>query len=369
MKKFLRALALLAVLSLPLSVSAGAISAGGYALIDASSGRILKGQNADARFPMASTTKIMTGLLACESGKLDSVVSVSAEALKVEGSSMGLVAGEKITLREIVYGLLLESGNDAANAVAFYLDGSVSKFAERMNARASELSLKNTSFENPSGLDGAKHYTTASDLARLAAAAMQNPDFREISSTYSKRVSYNGIKDGRLLKNHNEMLKLYAGCTGVKTGYTKKSGRCLVTCAERGGLSLIAVTLKCHDDWNAHTELLNFGFENVKSRPLFNTPPELSVPVVSGDAECLACDYDKSLTAFLTKEEARRVKMRVCLPRFLYAPVSAGQIVGRVTFELDGAVIAETEIYARGSVNAEKPDKLKSLQKALFPWF
>jgi D-alanyl-D-alanine carboxypeptidase len=184
---------------------------------------------------MASTTKIMTGLLACESGRLDETFTVPAEALKVEGSSMGLVAGEKLTLRELTYGLLLESGNDAAGAIACLMDGSIPAFAERMNRRAGELSLTGTHFANPSGLDDAAHYTTALDLARLGAVAMKNAEFSAIVSTYTARVPYNGIQSGRLLCNHNELLNLYEGTIGIKTGYTRRSGRCLVSCAVRNG--------------------------------------------------------------------------------------------------------------------------------------
>lgn len=342
-----------------------AISAGSYALIEASTGRVIKNQNSDGRFPMASTTKIMTGLLACESGKLDTIVTVPKEALKVEGSSMGLLPDEKISLREIVYGLLLESGNDAANAVAYCLDGSIAKFAERMNARAVELGLLNTSFENPSGLDGTKHYTTASDLARLGAAAMQNEEFKKIASTYTKRVSYNGVKDGRLLCNHNEMLKLYKGCIGVKTGYTKKSGRCLVTCAERDGLMLVAATLNCHDDWNGHTELLNYGFEKLKRQSLFTDSPELSVNIIGGYKESIKCRYDKDITAYLSAEEKQQVKMKVYFPSFIYAPVTAGQKVGRIIFEMDGSVLAETDILAAEPSDREKPDKFKMFWKSI----
>ncbi len=333
--------------------------------MEASTGRLIRGHNADRHFPMASTTKIMTGLLACESGKLDDIVTVPKEAIKVEGSSMGLLPDEKISLREIVYGLLLESGNDAANAIAYYLDGSIPKFAERMNARAAELGLKNTSFENPSGLDGEKHYTSAADLARLGVAAMQNDEFKKIASTYTKRISYNGVKDGRFLCNHNEMLKLYKGCIGIKTGYTKKSGRCLVTCAERNGLMLIAATLNCHDDWNVHTELLNYGFENLKKRPLFTEYPEFAVDIVGGDTDSVKCGYNRDISSYLSSEEIQRVKMTVYFPRFLYAPVSAGQKVGRITFEMDGNIIAETDIMAEESAVREKPDKFKMFWKSI----
>ena len=362
----IRKITLFLVLAFMLSGVGGALSARGYALVEASSGRLIEGGNVDMKLPMASTTKIMTGLLSCESGKLDTVITIPAEALRIEGSSMYLTPGEKLTLREITYGLLLESGNDAANVIAYTLAGSVADFAVMMNNRARELGLKNTNFTNPAGLDIGEHCTTALDLARLGAAAMKNPTFREIVSTYKIRIPYNGIKDGRLLVNHNEMLNIYQGTIGIKTGYTRKSGRCLVTCAERNGVMIVAATLNGHDDWGDHTALLNNGFAKLKRYRLFAVEPHLTVPVVGGKTGEVRCSYQSGLEAALTQEEIPRVKMECTLPKFCYAPVTAGDKLGTITFTLDGCVLGETEVLANENVARETPNRFKEFLYALF---
>lgn len=237
-----------------------AISAQSSVLIDGTSGRILYENNAYSKMPMASTTKIMTGLLACESGKLDKAVKASPFASGTEGSSLWLKIGEKQTLENLTYGLMLKSGNDAAVAIAEYLGGSVDAFALLMNKRAREIGAKNTNFVNPHGLDADGHYTTAYDLALIAREAMKNDTFRKIVSTKTYSIPMEGEKWDRALKNHNKLLWNYDGCNGIKTGFTKKSGRCLVSCAEKNGLNLICVTLNDPNDWRDHKELLDYGF-------------------------------------------------------------------------------------------------------------
>ncbi len=332
-----------------------AISAQGYALVESGTGRLVSGKNMNARLPMASTTKIMTGLLACESGQLDSVIAVPKEAVGVEGSSLHLVAGEEMTLRDLTYGLLLESGNDAANAIAYALEGSISGFAEKMNRRAAELGLNDTHFVNPSGLDDAAHYTSALDLARLGAFAMKNGEFAKIVSTYTARIPYNGIRDGRALCNHNELLKMYGGAIGIKTGYTRRSGRCLVSCAQRGGITLVAATLNGHEDFDDHITLLNRGFETLKTRPLFAGYPDVSLPVLFGASGLVTCGYDTDLNAVLTDDEAARVRYEIRMPGFALAPVAQGEKAGEIVFLLDDTVLARTDLLAEYSVALQKP--------------
>jgi len=335
-----------------MSFNAEAISAKSYALIELSSERVIEAGNENQRLPMASTTKIMTALIAVESGKLNETFSVPPEAVIVEGSSMGLKADEKITLRELVCGLMLESGNDAANAIAIILGGSISHFADMMNSRAQTLGLSNTHFCNPSGLDNPDHYTTALDLARLAAYAMKNKDFAQIVGTKKMRISYDGIKNARLLFNHNRLLNSYPGEIGVKTGFTKKSGRCLVSCACRNGVTLVAVTLNDPNDWKDHTALLDSGFSKLKNTPLLSSTPEITAKVVGGKADTVETAYDKSVSAPLQSGELDRVKMTVELERFYYAPIVNGQTLGHLVFTLDGKVIATSNIYASNSVSA-----------------
>ncbi len=326
-----------------------ALSARAYALVEETSGRVIASSNGDARLPMASTTKIMTALLAVESGKLGETVTVPEEALAVEGSSMGLKAGEKLTVRDLAYGLLLESGNDAANTIALALSGSIPAFAARMNERAQALGLQNTHFCNPSGLDAAGHYTSAVDLARLAAAAMQNPAFAQIAATRSIRIPYDGIANGRLLVNHNRLLLSYAGAIGVKTGFTKKSGRCLVSCATRSGVTLVAVTLSDPNDWKDHEELLNSGFARLKSTPLLEAAPPLQARVEGGMADTVRVACSGGLSAPLAAGELARVKLSVQLERFYYAPVAQGQKLGQLVFTLDGVVLLRRDLIAAQS--------------------
>lgn len=272
------------ILLFPMSVNA--ISAESAILIDSCSGRILFEKNAYAKLPMASTTKIMTGLLACESGLINKSVKVSAFASGTEGSSLWLKIGERLTLENLTYGIMLKSGNDAAVAVAEYLGGSIDAFALLMNKRAEEIGAVNTNFENPHGLDSEQHYTTAYDLALIAREAMKNKKFRKIVSTKTYSIPMEGEKSDRALKNHNKLLWNYEGCNGVKTGYTKKSGRCLVSCAEREGQEFICVTLNASDDWNDHKELLDYGFKNFDKKTI-SEKGEI--------AGCYTYDKDKSV--------------------------------------------------------------------------
>lgn len=327
-----------------------AISAQAYALVDQNSGRLITGSNENMCLPMASTTKIMTGLIACESGKLDESFTVPAEAIRVEGSSMGLVAGEKLTLREIVYGLMLESGNDAANTIAVLLAGSNDKFAALMNNRAIQLGLADTHFSNPSGLYNVSHYTSASNLARLAAFAMKNKNFAQIVGTKSIRIHYNGLPNGRLLRNHNDLLSIYDGAIGVKTGFVKKSGRCLVTCAKRNGVCIVAVTLNDPNDWKDHEELLDSGFCILKSYKLLDVSPTITANVAGGVSDKVETSYDKDAAGDLKQGEQERLKMHVEMEKFYYAPIKKGQLLGKMVFTVDDVEVAETDITAAADV-------------------
>ena len=236
-------------------------NAAGAVLIDAKSGAVLFKKNPEKRYPMASTTKIMTALAVIENSDPDDVIEVSEKAQGVEGSSIYLRKGEKLTVRDLLYGLMLESGNDAAEALAIGVFGSAEKCTEYMNKRCREMGLIDTNFENVHGLDSENHYTTAYELALITKHAMNNVLFREIvaSSSY-----VTGGENPRYFSNHNRLLKTYSPVTGVKTGYTSKSGRCLVSAASMDGESYIAVTLNDPLDWQDHKEMLSFAFNNFK---------------------------------------------------------------------------------------------------------
>lgn len=265
-----RILTLILLLSLlPVTYPARALetSASAAILLDASTGQVLYEKNPDKQMLIASTTKIMTALVALRDGKMTDTVTVSRNAAGTEGSSMYLKAGETLTLEALLYGLMLSSGNDAAVAIAEHVAGSVSAFAGRMNETARSLEMWHSSFANPHGLNHPDHYSTARDMAKLANAAMNNETLRRITSTKTVTLA------GRSMKNHNKLLWSLEGCIGLKTGYTKAAGRTLVTCCERGGRRLIAVTLKDGDDWNDHRKMYEYGF----STP-WEPEPEISWP-------------------------------------------------------------------------------------------
>ena len=237
----------------PCRILAVETSAASAILMDADSGRVLYSQNADARMRIASTTKLMTALVAIRHADLDMVCTVGRDAAGVEGSSMYLKAGEKLTLEELLYGLLLCSGNDAALALT-ECAGGVAPFVERMNEKAAALGMRNSHFANPNGLDDEAHYSTAYDMALLGCAAVNEPTLRRMASTRTAVIG------GRTLTNHNKLLSRLDGCVGLKTGYTKAAGRTLVSCAEQAGHRLVAVTLRDGDDWNDHEALYRWGF-------------------------------------------------------------------------------------------------------------
>ncbi len=330
------------------------ISARSCILIEASTGRILYEKDAHSKMPMASTTKIMTGLLAIESGKLDDIISVSKGAVSVEGSSVYLTENEKISIKELVYALMLESANDAAAALAISLCGSVESFAGKMNQKAAELGLSDTSFANPHGLDNENHYTTAYDLARLSAYALENEQFREIVSTHKKVLSDENGSKKRYLTNHNRLLRSYDGIIGVKTGFTKKSGRCLVSAAERDGVRLVCVTLNAPDDWNDHKMLLDYGFSKLEC-VIDLKAGEYSdfASVTGGEYDLVSCENGQSVRVVLEKDHGK-ITRTVELRRFYFAPVKDGDVIGRLVWYCDGSVIASTDIVATSNVNAAK---------------
>ena len=230
-------------------------SASSAILMEAESGRVLYEQNAHEERLIASITKLMTALVALESGHdLEETVTVGEACTRAEGSSLYLRPGEEISLKGLLYGVMLRSGNDAALAVAEHCGGSVEEFVGRMNEKAAQLGMVNSHFANPNGLNAEGHYSSAYDMALLARACLENEALAEIAATKSATV------DGRVLTNHNKLLWQYEGCIGLKTGYTEKAGRTLVSAARRGGMTLIAVTLNDPDDWRDHTALLDYGF-------------------------------------------------------------------------------------------------------------
>ncbi len=330
------------------------VSAKSAALFNASDGSLLWEKNAQQTLPMASTTKIMTALLTLEQAAIeDRVVEITEEMVRVEGSSMGLRAGDRLRLSALAAGMLSTSGNDAANAAAYALDGSLPAFAQRMNARAEELGLSHTHFVTPSGLDDDAHYTTAEDLGKLACAAMQNPSFAAIVSQQSVQVTFEQPAQTRTYKNHNKLLSQYAGCIGVKTGYTEKAGRCLVSCAQRDGVRLVAVTLHAPDDWADHAAMLDYGFSLLRSVSLNDSAFACTLPVVGADRETVSITGSEGGSVVIPVDAV--LQREVLLPRFLYAPLEEGQVVGCVLYRVGNTVVGQTALTASAVSSAEAP--------------
>lgn len=340
------------------AVSTSAVSA---VVIEAETGTVLYEKNAGERRAMASTTKIMTAILTIEAGDLDREFTVDSMAIMVEGTSMGLKQGDRVSRRDLLYGILLPSGNDAANAAAVSVSGSISAFVKLMNDKATELGLKDTHFATPSGLDAVGHYTTARELAVLTAYAMKNEVFREIVKCQSAEVEFGNPPYKRTLYNSNKMLRRYEGAIGVKTGFTDNARRCLVSAAERDGVTLIAVTLNAGDDWNDHTKMLDYGFTRVSAYPL-ETGCSAKV-AVAGTGRTVGV-YADSAEMALTPEQRTKLERRVLLPRMVYNDVLKGDQLGRIDFLLDGRVVRSVALYADTNVSAED-GKLNVWQKIL----
>ena len=321
------------------------VNAAGAVLIEAESGKVLFEQHAHTRMPMASTTKIMTALVVLERCDLYATVCVDERAVGTEGSSVYLYPGELLTTEQLLFALMLSSANDAAAALAYEAAGSIEAFAALMNQKAAELGLQNTHFANPHGLDAQGHYTTAYDLACLTAYALENEDFLRIVSTQKKVIPLNDRQGARVLRNHNKLLSSFDGCIGVKTGFTKKSGRCLVSAAERDGVRLVCVTLDCPDDWRTHTALLESGFDAYERVLL--TPANTyvaTIPVVGGTQDALYLQADRQVAVTLPKSRGE-IGFFVEARHFLYAPVAAGTYAGDAVWTLDGEEIARTPLF------------------------
>ncbi|MDY3863965.1 MAG: serine hydrolase, partial [Eubacteriales bacterium] len=332
-------------------------------------GLVLSEKDADRRLPMASTTKIMTALTALANAAPETVIRTAPEAVGVEGSSVYLSAGEELTLEQLLYALLLQSANDAAAAIAVGVGGSIAEFADLMNAQAQRLGLTDTHFANPHGLDADGHYTTARELAVITREALSHPLIRKIVGTRRATIPQGENPDARLLVNHNRLLRTYPDAIGVKTGFTKKSGRCLVSAAERNGVTLIAVTLNAPDDWRDHTAMLDYGFTRFDTVDICRAGDAVcSVPVTGGTAEAVPMHAAESLTAALPIGHAP-IRVTVEAPHFLYAPVPLDRQTGEAVYscDLDGDGAAE-EIGRVALVTAATVERRQTEQHGFFAW-
>ena len=347
---------LAAAVFLPLQTAA--ISAKRAYMLDSVTGRVLYERNPDERSLIASTTKIMTALIVCEQCNVLDRMRIPREAVGIEGSSMYLQEGEVLTLQELLYGLMLSSGNDAAVALAIYCGGTVEGFAELMNDKARNLGLQNTHFENPNGLDSPQHYSTARDLAVLADYAMKNPIFQ-------KTVSAKTLVLGRrYLTNHNKLLWQVEGADGVKTGYTKAAGRILVSSAVRNGRRLVAATIDAADDWNDHAVLLEEGFSRYNVRNVVRKGDLIDTLEVTGGQYgkvCVIADEDFSYA--LAEDEVPSLMLPG--PGFVYAPAVAGADAGFAYILLEGKAVGKIPVVF-GETIEQEPEETGNRRMRLF---
>lgn len=361
MRKKLKFLFFISLFVSILFFNAHAISAKSAIVIDADSEEVLFSLNENEVLPMASTTKIMTALVAIEQNNLDKQYIVKKEYTLVEGSSMYLKVGEKISILDTLYGLMLMSGNDAALAIAGECGG-MEEFVKQMNEKAKNLGLSNTHFDNPNGLDSENHHTTAFELAKLTAYAIKNPIFEEIVSTKSYQTKE------RMMVNHNKLLKLYDDCIGVKTGFTKKSGRCLVSAARKNNRTLICVTLNAPDDWKDHMQLLDNAFNLYKPYNIQKKGDIIgNVQCQSGVKNSVNLCVNSDITLWLTPKEKNKIKSEIWGRPFVYAPVNIGDVYGKINYTINGNTISESDIVFSSScqILPEKLSLIKKIKKQL----
>lgn len=355
LKRFIAFIAALFVLSTEAcALSQNDISAECAVLMTAQSGEVIFAKDEHKKHSMASTTKIMTSLIAVQSGRLQNEIKVTDSMVQIEGTSMGLVGGDSVSLKELVYGMLLPSGNDAANVTACYLGGNVDNFVKQMNKKANEIGMKDTNFVTPSGLDDENHYSTAYDMALLGREAVRNPEFLKICSSKKATLTYGNPPYERTLYNHNKLLGSYDSVLGIKTGFTKKSGRCLVTYALRDGIGLVAVTLNDKNDWYDHRQMLDYGFSLVSANEKQpNIPKEIKV--VGGNKGSTQIEVPK----FITDSRAKNITFRYLAPDFLYAPVHKGDVSGTVEVYLNENLIDTLSVTVCDNVGVKAVEETK----------
>lgn len=330
-------------------------------LYEMNTGSVLYEKNADERRLIASLTKIMTALVVLERTDPEEKVCVRPEWTDVEGSRMGLVPGETLTVRDLLYGLLLDSGNDAALALAGYCAGSAGAFAGLMNEKAAELGLSSTRFENPHGLDGPEQYSTARDLAALAAAAMSNADFAAIVGMRSASVG------GRRLVNHNKLLDMFEGCVGVKTGYTDAAGRTLVSCVEREGMRLVCVTLCDGNDWNDHMALCGWALDSFEAVSPLEAVALPTMPVISGEETAVALFPERTCRVLCPK--GSEVSVSLERESFIYAPVHRGEAAGKARVFVNGEEADCVPLVCAADVALDRAIPLTAWEKIKWAWY
>ena len=331
------------------------ISAEAYVLFCADNGKILNSKNENKKMKPASTTKLMTSLIALEESASNDKQVKFTEEMIAEGSSMYLKTGEVVKLSDLATGMMMASGNDAANATAISVSGSIEKFSDRMNERAKLIGMENTNFVTPSGLDDENHYSTAYDMALLMSYALENEDFAKLTSQKSAEVSFIEPSSKKTTySNHNRLLSMYEYCTGGKTGYTMSAGRCLVSSAKKDGLTLICVTLNDRNDWQDHIDLYNYGFERYACYQSDDSNFCVDIPCVGGVEDKTTVVGEKDISIVLSTEDKSKVERKIYIDSFLYAPIEKNSKVGKIEYSIDGKVVSSVNLLSSEEVNIKK---------------
>ena len=356
-------LSVLLLLSFTVAVNAEtdsepSISAEAYILYCADNGQIINSKNENKKMKPASTTKIMTSLIALEESASGNKKVTFTDEMIAEGSSMYLKVGEQVTLEDLATGMMMSSGNDAANATALTVSGSIEKFADYMNVRAKQIGMNDTNFVTPSGLDDENHYSTAYDLALLMTYALENEDFAELTSQKSATVEFIEPESKKVTySNHNRLLSLYEYCTGGKTGYTMAAGRCLVSSAKKDGLTLVCVTLNDRNDWNDHIALYDYGFEKYSCYYSDDSNFYADIPCVGGKGDKVAITGEKDTSIVVESEDKSQIEQKIYADSFLYAPIGKNDVVGRIDYLIDGKVVSSVNLVAVDEVEIKKENK------------
>ncbi|MDU2066702.1 MAG: D-alanyl-D-alanine carboxypeptidase family protein [Sporomusaceae bacterium] len=360
------------VVAMPTPLYAAAepvITAKSAIVIEASTGKVLYEKNADERRYPASTTKVMTLITALEAGKMDDIVTTSANAAQTEGSSLSLTVGEQLSMLNMLYGMMMISGNDATVAVAEHISGSVGAFAHLMTEKAQKIGATHTHFTNTSGLPDPNHYTTVADMAKITAYGYRLPLFEDIVSTKVKQLPWQGKPYNRELFNENRMLWLYDGANGVKTGYTDAAGRCLISGAKRDGVQLIVVVFDSERMWDDSIALLNYAFLKVQAEPLLKQGDIVkTVKVEAGKEENAVALYaSKDLFMAVSQGDQKEFKTQIDAPDTITAPVVKDQKIGEVRLLYKGKVIDSADLLAQDTV--EKKSLFKTMWSSVWGVF
>lgn len=326
-----------------------------FCVIEQSSGRVLYGKDIDKKLPMASLTKIFTALTVLENcNNLNAKVLVDDKAVGIEGTSIYLRKGETLTVEELLFGMMLPSGNDAATALAYFVGGDISSFCKLMEKTAKNAGAKNSSFKNPHGLDEEGHFTTAYDLAKVSAKALENEKFLEIVSTKNISISGNEEVEKRYLRNKNKLLSSFDGCNGVKTGFTDNAGRCFVSSATRDNMTVVCSVLNCGPMFEECAKFMEKSFENFK---LYNILPEYNIyrtlPVEKGKQKEVELFTQKCFCYPLTQYEYAKLHFEYNIPNSLTAPLKKEQIVGKISIYLENEKLFEDNILTMTEVKKD----------------